>query len=71
MKCGYCNQEMIEGYIPGPTKSWVPKGKKDKLIFHGPRTDGFNLSKLTIVRYPLLIAWYCPQCEKIVIDCSN
>ena len=68
MKCGYCNQEMIEGYIPGITRSWIPKGKKHKLRFRGPKKEGFNLSPLTIFTTPELVAWYCPDCDKVVID---
>lgn len=69
MKCNYCNTEMLEGYIPTPGIEWVPKYKEKKLKYTGPKTNGFRIGRMYLMSLKKQSAWYCPNCDLIIINC--
>ena len=71
MKCGYGKKERLEGYIPTPSIEWHPKYGKNKLFYKGEKKDGFRLGKFSCLNQKEQLAWYCPHCDCIVIDCKE
>lgn len=80
MKCAYCNNEMIEGFIPcrgGLT--WCPKYKSqtsfiETYLHNKNREEGFSVGKMHWIiekKRTEKEAWYCPECDVIVIDCKQ
>lgn len=67
MKCPYCGEEMIKGIIPGDRYSlkWIPDEKFLGGIFQWFQ-KGIKLSDALLEHG--VVAWYCDDCEKIVID---
>lgn len=68
MKCPYCNEEMILGYIRSPQEiSW--RTKKDILTNVADKSKGdVILAEGNILRGSTLIAYNCSKCKKIIID---
>ena len=73
MICKYCNYEMKEGFIPtGGSVRWIPKGQScDKLFFRGSKEkEGFRIGPLKLLGITKQPAWYCPNCDLILIVCK-
>ena len=68
LKCPYCNEEMILGYIRSPQEiSW--RTKKDVLTNVADKSKGdVILAEGNILRGSTLIAYNCSKCKKIIID---
>lgn len=71
MKCGYCKNEMLKGAIPTPTIEWYPENGKIKLLYGDDKKQGFRLGKHHFLDWKEQEAWYCPVCDKLVIDCNT
>lgn len=71
MKCGYCNENMIEGYITTPALEWNPKYSKNKLVYIGEKKNGFRIGKHSLFSMKEQSAWYCPKCDCIIINCKE
>lgn len=71
MKCGYCNGEMLAGYIPAPAVEWIPENKEPRVVYHGEKKDGFRLGRHQFFDMKRQKSWYCPECDVIVIDCKQ
>lgn len=71
MKCGYCREDMIEGYITTPALEWIPRNSKNQLIYRGEKKKGFKIGKHSLFSMREQAAWYCPKCDCIIIDCKE
>lgn len=71
MKCPYCNQEMLSGYIPNGNQpvQWLPDGEKPSMLAFTTAEKGVTLvnkfAPLKANGYKAT-AFYCKEC-KIVI----
>jgi hypothetical protein len=70
MKCNFCKTEMLEGYIPTPAIEWVPKYVNKKLKYIGSKTNGFRIGRMHLMSLKKQSAWYCPNCDLIIISCK-
>lgn len=70
MKCSFCNTEMLEGYIPALAIEWVPKYGNAKLKYTGSKTDDFRIGRMHLLSLKKQSAWYCPNCDLIIIRCK-
>ena len=63
---------MNEGFIPTPGLRWIPKGDYiGKQWFRGPKEkEGFRIGRIRWMSYREQPAWYCPNCDLIIIDCK-
>lgn len=71
MKCDHCKNEMLEGFIPTPAIEWVPKDSNTKLIYNGPKVNGFRIGRMNLMSQKKQQAWYCPNCDTIIIECKS
>lgn len=67
MKCPYCNEEMVQGIIPGDRYSlkWVPEENNKGSMFQW-FSKGIKLSDA--LQDHGIKSFYCNECSKIVID---
>ena len=69
MICPKCQGEMLEGYYPTPGLRWVPKYGRTHLSYKGrPPEEGFWLTAHTVIRYCNIPAWFCRECDILLID---
>ena len=71
MKCGYCKNEMIKGFIPTPAIEWLPENRGMKLLYGDDKKQGFRIGRHGFWDMKEQEAWYCPVCDKLVIDCKE
>lgn len=71
MKCGYCKNEMIKGVIPTPAIEWHPDNRTSKLSYDNDKKQGFQIGRHSFFDMKEQEAWYCPVCDKLVIDCKK
>lgn len=70
MKCPYCSKEMKLGSIDVyDTLSWTPKGESRKGITkYSVAKNGIILSKYYLLSAASKESYFCPDCQKIIID---
>lgn len=68
MKCPYCNEEMIRGYIYGYryTLKWLPEEKD--LLFGMWAKDSIKIGESEEMGRPRVEAHMCSECGKYIID---
>ena len=72
MKCGYCNNEMEEGWIPTAAIEWIPNGGELKLRYNNEnKITGFRIGQLQLLNKKRQKAWYCPICDLLLINCKD
>lgn len=71
MICDRCKNEMKEGYIPTYGVEWLPKYAKQKLIYNRNKEEGFAVGRRRQLVFKQQPAWYCSECDIIVIDCKD
>ncbi len=72
MKCGYCQNEMKEGWIPTAAIEWIPCDGELKLRYDKQEKEkGFRLGKHQFFDKKKQKAWYCSICDVILIDCKD
>lgn len=70
--CKGCNHKMLEGFIPTAGLAWIPIWQsRNKMFFRGPKTEGFRLGRWRQFSMKEQPAWYCPECDIIVVDCKD
>jgi hypothetical protein len=70
MICECCKKKMLEGYIPNMGLWWLPKSGENGLWRQDTRTEGFQLASMEMTGVRKEMAYYCPECDRIVIDCK-
>ena len=71
MKCGYCNNNMVEGWIPTAAIEWIPNSGELKWLYDNKnRENGFRLGKFHFFNKKQK-AWYCPICDLLLINCKE
>lgn len=45
MKCGYCKNEMIKGFIPTPGIEWRPEGGRMRMLYGDDKKQGFRIGR--------------------------
>ncbi|WP_087065108.1 PF20097 family protein [Intestinibacillus massiliensis] len=71
MKCPYCQEEMLLGYIPngGQPVQWIPEGGKPSLFSFSVAEKGIPLMNrfkpLKVNGYQAQ-AHYCPKCKVVI-----
>lgn len=70
MNCPYCKNEMKKGYIAGDRLSlrWMPS-EVEKMSLIKWLKRGVKLSY--VLDGNCVDAFYCEQCEKVIIDVEN
>lgn len=70
MNCPYCNQEMRLGYIEAQNLlSWTPKEEKSiGLTLWARSLNSIKLAGFPFIRAASVDAYYCSNCQKIIID---
>ena len=70
MKCPYCNEEMVKGYIYGDRwmLKWLPEEKD--LLFGIWAKGGIKLGEETGIR-PSVETYMCRACNKFIIDLNK
>lgn len=69
MKCPYCNQEMLSGFMQNSKPiSWTPKKLKLFTHYNFTNAGAVVLSDSEGLAAPCVIAYNCPVCKKIIID---
>ena len=71
MKCGYCKNEMIRGFIPIPAIEWRPENGIIRMLYGNDKEQGFRIGRQSFFDMREQEAWYCPVCDKLVIDCKD
>ena len=74
MICPKCNKEMFEGYIPTQGIEWFPHYFSRPALFvrKGPKEkQGFRVGKLHQLVLRRQPAWFCKECDIILIDCKS
>jgi hypothetical protein len=71
MICECCKKEMLEGYIPNMGIWWRPKSGENGLWRQSTRTNGFQLGCMETAGVRKEPAYYCPGCDRIVVDCKT
>lgn len=72
MKCPYCNEEMMSGYIQ--CRDGVYWSDKKRMIATIPPINGNSIDLGTIIDgsyKSYTTAYNCPKCNKIIIDYSE
>lgn len=66
MKCGYCNHNMIQGWISTSAIEWVPDDGEPKLRYDKQEKEkGFRLGKHQFFDRKKQKARYCPICDRL------
>lgn len=70
MKCPYCNKEMKLGCIEADNLlSWTPGGESRSGVTRWSKSpNSIVLAKYNLLSPASVDAYYCDNCEKIVID---
>jgi hypothetical protein len=71
MICECCKKKMLEGYVPNTGLWWIPKSGEKGLWRQCTRTQGFRLGSMETANMKKEPAYYCPDCDRIVIDCKS
>ena len=73
MTCPYCNQEMKLGSIQADNLlSWTPEGESPKGATRWAKSSkSIVLAKYFLLSPAVVDAFYCPNCQKIIIDVDN
>ena len=69
MKCPYCENGMLCGYIPNAVQpvQWIPKDEKPSPWRGGLAKRAVQLGKKSFLRESKASAFYCPNCEVVII----
>lgn len=66
MKCPYCGEEMVSGFIQcRDGVFWTPRKSLVSAL------SGFQKGALRLSEYKTVNAYRCKQCKKIVLDYSE
>lgn len=70
VKCPYCQEDMIEGFIDGGKTDicWTPKGKKSNLFNNHPKEYQVLLTKLNYFKGCKIKVFRCSKCEIEIIN---
>lgn len=69
MKCPYCKNEMVEGFIQSSEHIYFNKGNKARFFASGDLKSR-SLTKLSL-RAPNIKGYLCERCGKIIIDIAS
>ena len=69
MKCPYCENGMLNGYIHNPSQpiQWIPKEEKPSMWRGGVAKRAVRLGEWGLLRESKVTAFYCPNCEVVII----
>jgi hypothetical protein len=70
MVCECCKKKMLEGYIPTTGMWWIPKSGEKRWLY-GTEEKNSLLNDLKTSQVKQEPAYYCPNCDRIVIDCKE
>ena len=70
MKCPYCGEEMVRGFLMSSRESTFAVDNSDRFFFRGKKHDNLELSK-GLGGIPHCEAYRCSSFKKIVIDYAN
>ena len=67
MKCPYCNKEMRRGYIRTINQKllWTPE---EEGFLNSGSVNSLPLGKFSRMDGAKVTAYYCKECEKIIVD---
>lgn len=70
MKCPYCEEEMMEGYIySGKTDlCWTPVGEKSSMLINHPNEKEVLLAKLKYLKGCRVKVFRCNRCKIEIIN---
>ncbi len=72
MKCPYCNQKMLPGFMQNSRPiSWTPKKLKLFTHYNFTNVGAVVLSESEGLVAPCVVAYNCPICKKIIIDYTD
>lgn len=73
MECPYCNKKMLKGSIDVyDTLSWSPEGQSRKgLSKYSIARNGILLARYFLLSAASKEAFFCPECNKIIIDVNK
>lgn len=73
MKCPYCNSVMRLGSIQADNLlSWTPDGESPKGSTRWAKSpNSIVLAKYFMLAPAVIDAFYCPDCQKIIINVDN
>ena len=66
MKCPYCGEEMVDGYVQSANQIYFNKGSKARFFAAGDLRSR-NLTRVSL-RAPYIKSYLCESCQKIIID---
>lgn len=70
MKCPYCGEEMVNGFLISSRAITFTDDNPDRLFRTKKRND-LELSKGSGLSVPHCAAYHCSSCKKIIIDYGN
>lgn len=70
MQCPYCNGEMIRGYLNCGLAIWSDRKHKLSLLPDSKERYALRL-KQPLASPNHVPSDYCPQCKRLIIDCSS
>lgn len=70
MKCPYCKEEMMEGYIYSGKSDlcWTPADEKRGYIINHPNEQQILLAKLNFLKGCQIKVFRCSKCEIEIIN---
>lgn len=73
MECPYCNYVMKSGRIQsGNLLSWTPEGESSMGISRWTKSpNSIVLAECSVLWGAAVDAFYCPNCQKIIINVDN
>lgn len=70
MKCPYCKEEMMEGYIYSGKSSlcWTPAEEKHSVLINHPNENEVLLAKLNFLKGCRVKAFRCRKCKIEILN---